>query len=400
MDNKKLRNSIWIIVGIILMVVVVVATTTISDTEITTTGNLNIDGNITFDNAPLHFESNGNSLLFINQSDGNVGIGTINPTNKIHVVTAGNPARFESTSGNGRIEIDSPSTKNAGVQFFENNTLRWGIFNQGTDDSLKFQNKDFATRLVVEQDGNVGIGTTAPQYKLEIVGNVSLNNTLFVTTGGNVGIGTSSPVTQLHVGAEDSGGPYFIKISGAGTGSTEGGELTLDLAADHDGVFNSWNIDVFEDDMRFLEGSTERWRWRAGGDACDSGTDQDFTDCTSDARLKTDVTEYQYGLDEILGLNPVNFYWNEEARSRGYPDIKVKGLIAQEVEKIIPEWVGTNEEGYKHIPGQGELPLALIKAIQEQQSQIEELKAENNLLKDRLTQIEERLNSMDLICSN
>ncbi len=147
--NKNLRNFIWIIAGIILMVAIVVATTTISDTEITTTGNLNIDGNITFDNAPLNFLANGNSLLFINHSDGNVGLGTINPTNKLHVVTAGNPAKFESTSGNGRIEIDAPSTKNAGVQFFENNVLKWGIFNQGTDDSLKFQNKDFATRLVV-----------------------------------------------------------------------------------------------------------------------------------------------------------------------------------------------------------------------------------------------------------
>ena len=130
--NKSLRNFILIIAGIILMGVGVVAVTTISDTGITTTGNFNIDGNISFDNAPLHFQSNGSSLLFINHTNGNVGIGTIDPTNKLHVVTAGNPAKFESTSGNGRIEIDAPSTKNTGVQFFENNVLRWGIFNQSS----------------------------------------------------------------------------------------------------------------------------------------------------------------------------------------------------------------------------------------------------------------------------
>ncbi len=83
--NTSLRNFVWIIAGIIFMAVMVVATTTISDTAITTTGNLNIDGNISFDNSPLHFQSNGNSLLFINHSDGNVGIGTATPTERLQV---------------------------------------------------------------------------------------------------------------------------------------------------------------------------------------------------------------------------------------------------------------------------------------------------------------------------
>jgi hypothetical protein len=44
----------------------------------------------------------------------------------------------------------------------------------------------------------------------------------------------------------------IVTISGHATGSDEGGQFTLELADDHDGTFNSWNIDVYQDDLRFF----------------------------------------------------------------------------------------------------------------------------------------------------
>ncbi len=61
--------------------------------------------------------------------------------------------------------------------------------------------------LIITTDGGdisfsnrVGIGTASPNYLLEVDGNVSLNQTLFITTAGNVGIGTASPDYPLEIG--------------------------------------------------------------------------------------------------------------------------------------------------------------------------------------------------------
>ncbi len=359
--NKKLRNFVWTMAGILLMAVFVVAVTSISDTSFTTTGTVTTTGDSNLSDG----------TMFINAISGLVGIGTMNPTNKLHVVTAGNPAKFESTSGNGRIEIDAPSTKNAGVQFFENNSLRWGIFNQGTDDSLKFQNKDFATRLVVQQEGNVGIGITTPQYKLEVVGNVSLNNTLFVTTGGNVGIGTSTPLIDLAIGDADTG---LKQISD--------GVLTIFTN-------NAERMRVESDGRVFFSSSISSGL--AQNLALNSGSFELVRD-TSDERLKTITGDFDKGLDEIMGIEPKKFYFNNDENQTIYG-----GLIAQNVQEFIPKAVGADADGYLYLR-KITLVASTINAIQEQQSQIEELKAENDLLKDRLTQIEERLDSKELIC--
>jgi hypothetical protein len=122
-------------------------------------------------------------------------------------------------------------------------------------------------------------------------------------------------------------------------------------------------------------------------------------DITSDARLKKDIETYEGGLATILGLRPVRFDWREdrcpdsflnefrEPKTKdGYPG-KIKrqyGLIAQEVEKIIPDIVGERkmyEKNYKLIRYEKIVPI-LISAVQEQQKQIEDLKEEIKSLRD------------------
>lgn len=122
-------------------------------------------------------------------------------------------------------------------------------------------------------------------------------------------------------------------------------------------------------------------------------------DLTSDARLKRDIETYDGGLATILGLRPVRFNWREDRcpdsflkeyrepeTKDGYPGIikRQYGLIAQEVEKIIPDVVGERkmyEKNYKLIRYEKIVPI-LISAVQEQQQQIEELKEEIKLLKE------------------
>ena len=93
---------------------------------------------------------------------------------------------------------------------------------------------------------------------------------------------------------------------------------------------------------------------------------------SSDARLK-DITGEARGLEVIKELNPVAYDWKADGKSD-------EGLIAQEVKELVPNAVSETEEGYYQMD-YSKLVTPLIKAVQEQQEQIEELKQEIKELK-------------------
>ena len=115
---------------------------------------------------------------------------------------------------------------------------------------------------------------------------------------------------------------------------------------------------------------------------------------SSDARLKQDIANLNYGLEEILKLRPVSYRWKSN------PKVKEKtiGLIAQEVQPILNELVGINErrDNTLTLNYEGLIPV-LINAIKEQQeiieSQKEELKSMKSDFEFRLKHLEETLNT-------
>lgn len=131
-------------------------------------------------------------------------------------------------------------------------------------------------------------------------------------------------------------------------------DMTLDL-----GWENSWD-DVYADDF-----------WNV-----------------SDIRAKKDIEPMQYGLDEIMKLNTISYKLIKDP----FQDKKI-GLIAQEVNQLIPEATKTtdkkkNEQGVLETNELKEIRVSyvnlvpvLVKAIQEQQEQINELKAQIKNLK-------------------
>lgn len=96
------------------------------------------------------------------------------------------------------------------------------------------------------------------------------------------------------------------------------------------------------------------------------------TDCGSDIRLKKDIVPLQNCLDKVLNLQGVSFSWIEDSEQKKKPTI---GLIAQDVEKIVPEVVTNYSPGsdLKTI-SYGHLTSLLIESIKEQQQQINQLK--------------------------
>ena len=173
--------------------------------------------------------------VFVVKSSGNVGIGTTGPDARFHVVsTIPIMAKFVNTqtsgsgSGAGMIGYSDDGAAigsgdrlglfllggakdashtllaSAGMTAFASEA--WSSTVSGTD--LRFETVanggiSRTAKMVITNAGNVGIGTTGPNYKLEIADvdkALNVSNVLFVNgTSGNVGIGTFSPQNTLNV---------------------------------------------------------------------------------------------------------------------------------------------------------------------------------------------------------
>ena len=100
---------------------------------------------------------------------------------------------------------------------------------------------------------------------------------------------------------------------------------------------------------------------------------------SSDANLKTNVVSIENALDKVKQIRGVEFDWTQEyiddkGGEDGYFVRKHDvGVIAQEVEAVLPEVVGTRENGTKAVRYDRMVAL-LVEAIKDQQSQIDELK--------------------------
>jgi hypothetical protein len=177
-----------------------------------------------------------------------------------------------------------------------------------------------------------------------------------------------------------------INIGSAGaTVSTNDALGSASLAFNYDVNTNSsgasWggtgNELFFRRYASFLTPNSTNNGWFVQQTMVDGVTSGDFND-TSDLNLKTNVNTISNGLDVILKLNPVTFDWKQEEKGNG-----VGGFIAQEVNKILPNDVTGEElevgERGEHLTtglsiNTNSITAHLVKAIQEQQAVIEDLK--------------------------
>jgi hypothetical protein len=172
---------------------------------------------------------------------------------------------------------------------------------------------------------NVGIGTTSPGSTLSLVGtnvdpfdvSTSTSGSLFhITQAGNVGIGTTSPQYLLQAGNSS--------ISG--------------IVA----------------------------RFQNANGTCDVNPTTNTLACSSDERLKKDITPMGDELSEVMALQPVYFNWNAEASGTpGHP-----GFIAQQVQQVMPEVVSTDPTTGLLSIGYSDLVPAVVSAMQQMQSEM------------------------------
>jgi type VI protein secretion system component Hcp len=129
------------------------------------------------------------------------------------------------------------------------------------------------------------------------------------------------------------------------------------------------------------------------GDVCVTGT---YLSC-SDIRYKKNITEIENGLDLISRIRGVRFDWNtEEFSDKQFSNDRQVGLIAQEVEEVIPEVVTKDDNGYYAVDYARLAPI-LIEAVKEQQAKIRILEQkieENDQLRTEIEKLKELVHSM------
>jgi hypothetical protein len=224
-----------------------------------------------------------------------------------------------------------------------------------------------AERMRIAFNGNVGVSTT-PLWSL--TNNVSLeigsSQLLWSPTNGAANCGMSNNLyrnstTWIH---KNTGGGGLIAM--------EGGEIAFYLAgSDPAGSPSS----TLGEKFRFFQNANLRIQSLGTGLVySSSGT---LTNSSpSDERLKEDITDFKYGLSEILQLRPVSYNWKNDKINQG----KQFGFIAQEVKEIMPELISEftttdNEEEVVRLGLDKEgIYAALINAIKELKAEIEILK--------------------------
>ena len=110
---------------------------------------------------------------------------------------------------------------------------------------------------------------------------------------------------------------------------------------------------------------------------------QGGVELSSDSRMKTNVNTIGTALDNVLKLRGVTFYWDKTKIPSSSDNLQY-GFIAQEVEKIFPDLVTTDSNGYKTMNYIGVIPV-LTEAVKELKKENEELKS---TLEDLLKRVE------------
>ncbi len=291
----------------------------------------------------------GNAGTFVGQSAGGAN------TTGLDNTFLGQAAGVASTTGNANTFVG----RNAGLAntTAANSTLvgsSAGMNSTGTSNTFVGQSAGDANTIgsqntVVGTGADVASGSLTNATAIGAFASVSQSNSLVLgsITGVNgatadtaVGIGTAAPQDRLHVTGD-------IRIGAGTTGCVKDADATVI-----------------------------------------AGT------CASDLRFKTDVRPFGAMLEKVAGLRPVTFAWRAaEFPERGFGTRESYGLIAQEVEQVLPNLVVTDAQGYRAV-NYSRLPLLAIQAVKELKAENDVLRAQNADLATRLEAIERTLQEL------
>jgi len=310
-------------------------------------------------------------------SGGNVGIGTATPVLDMHANTSDTPAiRLEQNNSGGF----TAQTWDIGA-----NEANFFIRDVTSGSRLPFRIRPGAptSSIDISASGNVGIATGAPATTLDVSGNT-------LTLGSDSGATTRTNATtklnriaippfntvNLNFGvlnAATTATENLVAIGGGASGFSAATSVIFSTAANN-------NTDTGTERMRILSNgrvgigtATPDQLLSVNGDASKTGGNTWLA--FSDRRLKNIKSPFTTGLSAVMKLQPVRYEYKSDNALGLANEGEHIGFGAQDVQKVIPEAVTTNSQGYLMVNGDP-IIWTMLNAIKEQQKEIVELKRE------------------------
>jgi len=326
-------------------------------------------------------------------SGANVGINNLTPAYRLDVggsaLIRGGAAHSNVNPGYGGtfFSFDGP-TNTAGIWSVNATTSQFAFY-------TKTDNTDAGTeRLRIDSTGQVGIGTSSPSAKLNIGGLGAANATAlridsqdtfyrdifiseFNTTayGGILRYNSGTDLLQL-ITVENGVEKYGLAVARAtgnvGIGMNSAAAYPLDV---------SGSIRI--SGAAYRDDGVATWA------------------VTSDARLKDVIAGYDRGLKEILDIDTVIFKYKKDNPRKLNSIKEFPGVVAQQVQKVIPEAVDVEKDGFLSL---NTTPIiwAMLNAIKEVyhevtgvQREIASLKEQNQAKEQEIKELKERLDRIE-----
>ena len=239
-----------------------------------------------------------------------------------------------------------------------------------------------SNQTIVAREGKIGIGVAAPRSQLEARGD-------WTNERGALELSGHKPTIRFTGGSDLADRSWIIHLGGNGPGDLEFYKKSpsdphwiFRMALTESGVTKIPKLQLGTKWLLSGEGdahANDDWlrlfdiqgAGYFGGFAAGKLYSIGGTVYGSDLRLKTEVSSLDRMVDKLLALRGVRFKWRNAKDGDSYQI----GLIAQEVERVLPEVIETGPDGMKGINEAG-LFAAIITAIKDQQAELSALRTE------------------------
>jgi hypothetical protein len=278
-------------------------------------------------------------------SNSNIGLGTATPVLDLHVNTTDTPAF--------RLEQNNSGGFTAQTWDIAGNEANFFVRDVTSGSRLPFRIRPGAptSSIDIAASGNVGLGTAGPNARLDI-------KQAAETFIGGLQLRRSSTNDTWGVVTGSDNNMYFGYATDASLANEHADFAVIPLVLTSS---NRVGINTTAPDQRLS----------VNGDASKSGGGSWLS--FSDARLKNIRGSFNTGLKAVMQLQPLRYEYRPNNAAGVQNEGEHVGFSAQAVQKVIPEAVTANSQGYLMV-NNDPIIWTMLNAIKEQQKEIQDLK--------------------------